>query len=105
MPEREEAVTPAPQTPRNYLAVRVSAYGVGASVPEAIDTCRKFGGKLSNTVVYVLPEGVTNAWVNDWREVRWDWPADYDGPRVADLEIVHLRVRSDADEPREQEWL
>jgi hypothetical protein len=78
-----------PTNPR-FVALACCYWGVGETVEEARRRLRLAGARLSERhLVFELPEGVENVWVDDLGCVRWDWREGF----VPAPEEVHVRSR------------
>lgn len=75
----------------SYICMTPEHWGRGDTVEAAKNTTRKHGGRLTQYVVYKLPDEAIDPFVDDLGQIHWTWPEDYDGPRIVDLEIVARR--------------
>jgi hypothetical protein len=56
-----------------YIAMSPNYWGKGESVEEAKKELKKAGGTLTQYIVFQLPEGAEDAFVDQLGTVRWTW--------------------------------
>lgn len=57
----------------------------GATPEEAKKNVRRFGGRTGRRLIYRLPAGAVDAWVDDMGNMRWDWDEDADQSAACEL--------------------
>lgn len=58
---------------RTYVAISPNIWGKGETFQSAKDTLREFGGSLTKHIVYLMPEGATNVYVDPMGSLHWEW--------------------------------
>jgi len=56
-----------------YIVLARNFWGKGDTIEEAKKQLKLAGGNLTRYIVYRLPEGVTDAWVDNMGTIRWEW--------------------------------
>jgi hypothetical protein len=64
---------PQKTTPTTYIAMAPNYWGKGATVEEAKKELKKAGGTLTQYIVFQLPPGAEDAFVDQLGTVRWTW--------------------------------
>lgn len=74
-----------------FLAMDAHHYGFGNTVDEAKKRMKEFGGSLRSYVVFALPEGSYDPYVDQMGRVGWKWDDGYDGPLTVELDVAAKR--------------
>lgn len=77
-----------------YLAVSYPAWGVGSTPEIAKRTVKRLGGNLNRVVIFLLPLGALEPWVDDFGAIRWTWGDDAPD-KNAPLKIRYQRGMKD----------
>ena len=75
--DKENAVSDTLTTTRWYVCFYPNKWGRGTTVEEAKKAARKAGGRGTEWYIKLLPEDVTEVYVDGMGGICWSWPKDW----------------------------